>query len=68
MKGLSLELKERGIGVLLLHPGWVETRMGGPSAPLTPEESVRGMRALVENFTPGMSGRFFRYNGIEIPW
>jgi NAD(P)-dependent dehydrogenase (short-subunit alcohol dehydrogenase family) len=68
MKGLSLALTERGIGVLLLHPGWVKTRMGGPDAPLTVEESVRGMRALVEGFKPEMNGRFFRYNGSEIPW
>ncbi|MGA7949057.1 MAG: SDR family oxidoreductase [Thiobacillaceae bacterium] len=68
MKGLSLALAERDIGVLLLHPGWVRTGMGGPDAPLTVEQSVAGMRSLVKNFVPGMSGRFFRYNGTEIPW
>ncbi|HYP69063.1 MAG TPA: SDR family oxidoreductase [Thiobacillaceae bacterium] len=68
MKGLSWALAERGIGVLLLHPGWVRTRMGGPDAPLTVEQSVAGMRALVEGFVPEMNGRFFRYNGTEIPW
>lgn len=68
MKGLSHALAQRGIGVLLLHPGWVRTRMGGPDAPLTPTQSVHGMRALVENFRPEMSGRFFRHDGTEIPW
>lgn len=68
MKGLSHALAQRGIGVLLLHPGWVRTRMGGPDAPLTPAQSVHGMRALVENFRPEMSGRFFRHDGTEIPW
>jgi NAD(P)-dependent dehydrogenase (short-subunit alcohol dehydrogenase family) len=68
MKGLSIALGERGIGVLLLHPGWVKTRMGGWDAPLTPAESVAGMRALVDTFSMEMSGRFFRYNGTEIPW
>jgi NAD(P)-dependent dehydrogenase (short-subunit alcohol dehydrogenase family) len=68
MKGLSHALAQHGIGVLLLHPGWVRTRMGGPDAPLTPAQSVHGMRALVENFRPEMSGRFFRYDGTEIPW
>lgn len=68
MKGLSLLLAQRGIGVLLLHPGWVKTRMGGPDAPFTPEQSVRGMRALVDNFKPEMNGRFFRHDGSEIPW
>ena len=68
MKGLSHALAQRGIGVLLLHPGWVRTRMGGPDAPLTPAQSVHGMRILVENFRPEMSGRFFRHDGTEIPW
>jgi len=68
MKGLSLELRPLSIGVLILHPGWVKTRMGGPDAPLLAEDSVRGMRSLVEGFTLADSGRFFRYNGTEIPW
>lgn len=68
MKGLSHGFAQRGIGVLLLHPGWVKTRMGGPDAPLTPEQSVHGMRRLVENFKPALNGRFFRYDGSEIPW
>ena len=68
MKGLSLELKPRGIGVLLFHPGWVKTRMGGPGALYTPEESVRGMRRLVEGFRMEDTGSFLRFDGSEIPW
>jgi NAD(P)-dependent dehydrogenase (short-subunit alcohol dehydrogenase family) len=68
MKGLSLEFKPRGIGVLLLHPGWVQTRMGGPGAPLPAYESVSGMRTLVDRFRPSDNGRFLRYDGTEIPW
>ena len=68
MKGLSHAFAQRGVGVLLLHPGWVRTRMGGPDAPLTPEQSVHHMRALVEAFRPDMNARFFRYDGTEIPW
>jgi len=68
MKGLSLELAPRGIGVLLLHPGWVSTRMGGSSAPLTTEQSVTAMRGLVENFQISESGTFLRYDGSVIPW
>jgi NAD(P)-dependent dehydrogenase (short-subunit alcohol dehydrogenase family) len=68
MKGMSLELKGRGIGVLLLHPGWVRTRMGGPDGPLSPAQSVAGMRELVEGFTLDRSGSFLRYNGTVIPW
>jgi len=68
MKGLSLELRAQGIGVLLLHPGWVQTRMGGPGAQITTGQSVIGMRALAERFKAADNGRFFRYNGTEIPW
>lgn len=68
MKGLSIELKPRGIGVLILHPGWVKTRMGGPGALYTPKESVKGMRGIVEKFRMKDTGRFFRFDGSEIPW
>lgn len=68
MEGIAFELKPKGVGVLLLHPGWVRTRMGGEGAPLQAPESVRGMRSLVEHFDIEDSGRFFRYDGIEMPW
>lgn len=67
-KGLSLDLQPHGIGVLLLHPGWVRTRMGGNDAPLSVEESVRNMRALMDRFTLSDSGRFYRHDGTQIPW
>ncbi|MXS86050.1 hypothetical protein ABO04_09080 [Nitrosomonas sp. HPC101] len=67
MKGFSLEVSALKIGVLL-HPGWVRTRMGGPDGLLLPQESIEGMRARVEAFTLTDSGRFFRYDGSEIPW
>jgi len=68
MKGMSLELKPRGVGVLLLHPGWARTRMGGPDGLLSAAQSVAGMRALMERFTLDQSGSFLRYNGTLIPW
>jgi NAD(P)-dependent dehydrogenase (short-subunit alcohol dehydrogenase family) len=68
MKGVSLELRPKGIGVLLLHPGWVRTRMGGPHATITPEQSVQGMRRLVGRFDLSQTGRFLRYDGAELPW
>lgn len=68
MTGMAMELKPRGIGLLTLHPGWVLTRMGGPGASLAPPESVRDMRGLIERFTMQDSGRFFRYDGVEMSW
>lgn len=68
MKGLAYELAESGIGILLVHPGWVRTRMGGSSAPLSTQESVTDMRKLVDQFKPTDSGQFYRHDGVIIPW
>jgi NAD(P)-dependent dehydrogenase (short-subunit alcohol dehydrogenase family) len=61
------EAKARGIAVLSLHPGWVQTDMGGPAAPLTVEESVRGLAGVLEASHPA-EHRFLAYDGSEIPW
>lgn len=68
MKGLAYEFEPLGVGVLLLHPGWVRTRMGGEMGGLSVQESVTHMRRLVEGFSPEQSGRFYRYDGSFIPW
>ena len=65
---LALEAKKRGVAVVLFSPGWVKTRMGGPNAEISSEESVRDMRALIERVTIDQTGRFVRRNGSEIPW
>lgn len=68
MEGVTQELKPKGIGVLLLHPGWVKTRMGSEDGPIMPAESVSGMRILVNQFTIKDTGKFYRFDGQEIPW
>lgn len=68
MKGLVYELSDYGIGILLFHPGWVRTRMGGSDAPLSPKESVGNMRNLMDRFELEDSGRFYRHDGVVIPW
>lgn len=68
MKGVSLELRPHGVGVLLLHPGWVRTRMGGPDAPIEVGESVEGMRRVLDAFDMRRTGGFFNYQGKNIPW
>ena len=62
------ELIERDISLLLIHPGWVETDMGGPRAPVSPQESVRGILRQVDEQTLEMSGRFVEYTGRPLPW
>jgi NAD(P)-dependent dehydrogenase (short-subunit alcohol dehydrogenase family) len=68
MKGLSHELKALGITVAVLHPGWVKTDMGGPDASIDAPVSVSGLRQVIAGLKPGDSGKFFNYDGDEIPW
>lgn len=68
VRGMGRDLAERGIVVLALHPGWVRTRMGGPSALITPAQSVEGMRQVIAGAGAERSGGFFSYDGQEIPW
>jgi NAD(P)-dependent dehydrogenase (short-subunit alcohol dehydrogenase family) len=67
-KSLSIDLAGRGITVVMLHPGWVQTDMGGANATVTASESVVGMRTVIERLTSADNGRFFAYDGTEIPW
>ncbi len=68
MVSLAVDLRPRKIGVLILHPGWVKTDMGGPNAEISTEVSIRGMRAVMDKFTLKESGRFIAYDGAELPW
>lgn len=68
MKSLSIDLRPLGIGVLLLHPGWVRTDMGGANAPTLPEESVSGLRRVIEGYTSNDSGKFLNFRGEALPW
>ena len=67
-KGLSCELKARGITVVSFTPGFVATDMSGPQADLTPQQSISGMREVISGLDINKTGRFFRYNGVELPW
>ena len=68
VKSLSVDLAERGISVIALHPGWVQTAMGGPNALISPEESVAGLKKVLLHCNLKRSGHFINYDGKEIPW
>jgi NAD(P)-dependent dehydrogenase (short-subunit alcohol dehydrogenase family) len=68
MKGLSVDLRERGITTIALSPGWVRTDMGGPQAPLEPAEAIAGLRRVLEKVSLADSGKFFHFDGSELPW
>jgi NAD(P)-dependent dehydrogenase (short-subunit alcohol dehydrogenase family) len=67
-KSLSLDFAKHGIIATVLHPGWVQTRMGGEAAPIDVETSVASMRAVIDDLRPAHSGAFLRYNGSTIAW
>ena len=62
------ELDANGISLLIMHPGWVETDMGGPNAPLSTEESVSGIMQRIEEQDMSMSGRYVEFDGSPIEW
>ena len=68
VRSLAIDLATRGVIVLLFHPGWVRTDMGGPGAAIDAEVSVRGLRRLIEAAGPEDSGRFMTYAGKHVPW
>ena len=67
-RSVANDLRGRGIISVLLHPGWVRTRMGGPGGKISIEECVEGQQRLLDALTPEQSGRFFNYDGRELPW
>jgi NAD(P)-dependent dehydrogenase (short-subunit alcohol dehydrogenase family) len=68
IKSLAIDLKPNGITAVVFHPGWVKTDMGGPSAMISAEKSVSGIRNMIAKLTLADSGKFFAYDGAEIPW
>lgn len=67
-KGIAeQQASQRGIEVLALHPGWVQTDMGGPNASITVEQSCTGLADVIES-AGGSGYRFVAYSGDEIPF
>jgi NAD(P)-dependent dehydrogenase (short-subunit alcohol dehydrogenase family) len=65
---LALDWRAQPVTLAMLHPGWVQTNMGGPNATLPAETSVAAMRRLIERLTPADSGAFLDHEGEAIPW
>jgi len=68
MKGLSVDLAERGITSVAFHPGWVRTDMGGAKAPLTAEVSAEGLKKVLLGLSKEDSGRLIDYSGTKRDW
>ncbi len=67
-KNLAIDVADKGIISVVIHPGWVQTDMGGRSAHITVEESARGIIEVIDGLTLKDSGRFLVWDGSELPW
>jgi NAD(P)-dependent dehydrogenase (short-subunit alcohol dehydrogenase family) len=67
-KSLAMDLKERGIAVALLHPGYVRTEMVGGGGDVEPEQAAAGLIARLDELTLDTTGRFWHANGEALPW
>lgn len=67
-RALASDLRQYGIAVRSVHPGWVKTRMGGASAPIDVDASADGLVRLIDRTTLGESGSFVRYDGKSLEW
>ena len=68
MKSFSIDLAPRGITCVVVHPGWVRTDMGGANGKLAPAESVKALRKLIQSLDAKDAGKFYNYDGSELPW
>ncbi len=68
IKGLSLDLADRGIITVALHPGWVRTRMGGPNAPLGADVSAQGVKKVLLGLSVEDSGCLIDSLGDKRVW
>ncbi len=65
---LAAALRDRGIIVLALHPGWVRTEMGGDGAQVEPADAAAGLLRVIDGASPDDSGRFLDWQGEPLPW
>lgn len=67
-----IQAEQQGITLLAIHPGWVQTDMGGAAAPLTTEHSASSLRQTLnhvfEQRDPKYKGAFLNHDGSTLPW
>jgi len=67
-KSMALDLAIDGFTCVVVHPGWVRTRMGGDGAPVSTEECVTGLLRELDGLDRSQSGTFFDFSGAPVPW
>jgi NAD(P)-dependent dehydrogenase (short-subunit alcohol dehydrogenase family) len=67
-KSLAAELGPEGFTCIVLHPGWVQTDMGGANAPTSVQDSVLGMRRVIGGLSRADNGTFWTHEGKQVAW
>ncbi len=67
-KSLAIDLKDQGICVAMVHPGYVQTRMVGFNGDITPQQAASGIAQRFEALNIDNTGGFWHSNGEELPW
>lgn len=67
-RSLAHDLKDAGIAVVILHPGFVRTDMTGGQGLVDPAESAAGLIARIDELTLETTGSFWHANGERLPW
>jgi NAD(P)-dependent dehydrogenase (short-subunit alcohol dehydrogenase family) len=67
-RSLAQDLREEGVAVVILHPGFVRTDMTGNQGLIDPPESAAGLIARIDELTLETTGTFRHTNGEELPW
>ena len=67
-KSLSIDLRNRGIAVALLHPGFVRTAMTGGAGDIDPATAAAQLIERIDALSLASSGRFWHAKGEVLPW
>lgn len=67
-RSLAIDWKDSRLTLAMIHPGWVQTDMGGPGAQIDPQTSIRGYRKVIAGLTTQDSGAFLDYQGNRLDW
>ncbi len=65
---LAGDLRPMGIVVAAVHPGFLRTDMGGPSAPLAPEQTLPSLLRVIDALSIEGTGSFLNWDGSTVPW